>query len=922
MNALVGRVAERERLAAVAASAAEGFGEVLVVRGDPGVGKTALLDDLADGVDGLQVVRLLGVETEAGLAFAGLQRLLLRYRALGSAMPEIQRAALRVALGLEAGPPPDRHLVGLATLTLLAEAGHDRPIVCVVDDVQWLDQESLDALTFVARRIHADRVSMVLAARTSIAVAALAGLPELRLEGLEHAAAHELLSRSVAGDLDPVIAGRIVEATRGVPLAILDLGDELGGDQLSGGATLPDPLPLGGRLESHYLERVGELGTGSRTWLLLAAAEPSGDLARVSAAASALGIDPSDVRAAEETGLVRTRGRVRFRHPLVRSAVYGAADTEDRRRVHDALAAVTTDPVDEDSRAWHLGASRVEPDEHVAGVLARAADRARDRGGYSARVSFLVRAVELTPAGPARIDRTLAAAEAAAIGGAPVQASRLLASLEETELDPVGLGRSLMVRAAVHVYSGLADASADVPAMYLRAARAFEASDPVRAREALVRCASNLGGAEWMMRGCSVEEAATTIREIVGEEPRDVAGTALAALASFALDPYEVAAPQMRAAVDAIASDRVSPTELLELGMLGMVLATGLLDDDARTTILTRSAEVARAAGALYPLDVFLWVRSLTEADIGQLESAGRLLAEVGQVRDAIGLTPDQQEMFKNVEYLAWCGRGPDLEAQIERSGQAAVALGLGGAETMARAASALLASCAGDYETSYRLSAGIVEQNHLQVAQRALVNLVEAAVFTGRDEEARRALVRLESIAAASPTTWARGLAAVGRALVATDDETEVAFREAVQILEPTRNLAALGRARLLYGEWLLRRRRRADARFQLRGALGVFERMGAVRFAERARRELLASGGTEGPGDAAGPTRTSDLTAREATVAAMAAAGSTNAEIAAALLLSPHTVDFHLRKVFRKLGVTSRRELAGTLDAAERIS
>jgi DNA-binding CsgD family transcriptional regulator len=520
--------------------------------------------------------------------------------------------------------------------------------------------------------------------------------------------------------------------------------------------------------------------------------------------------------------------------------------------------------------------------------------------------------VELTAEGPARIARTLAAAEAAALAGAPVQAMTLLQALEGVDLDPVARGRVLMVQGVLQVYSGQPGAAAEVPTMYLAAARAFGEHAPDRARIALMSAFGQISGSDWMLRGCSAEDVGREARLLIGSDPVDGLGdVVLAAVSSFVLDEYEEAVPRMKQAVEALRTQQLPIHLVPALGGISVLLTTALYDDDARTELLLRCADALRDAGALMPLDPILWTLALTEADLGQLDSAERLLAEVFHKREAGGMTPDQQEMFKNVEYLAWRGTDPDLEAQIERSGQAAVALGFGGAETMARAASSLLAQSAGDYETAYRLSSGIWEQGFLQVAPRELPDVVEAAVFTDRQVEAERALAALARISDASGTTWARAVTATGRALVSRGEEAEDHFRDAVRILDSTRNVAAAARAHLLYGEWLHRSRRKADARFQLRTALEMFEAMGASRYAARARRELAATGA-----DVAEPEELQHgLTSREATVAALAADGATNAEIAASLLLSPHTVDFHLRKVYRKVGVSSRRELARTL-------
>ncbi|WP_336707093.1 helix-turn-helix transcriptional regulator [Oerskovia sp. USHLN155] len=936
-DALVGREREQRLLAATLADARRGESRVLVLRGEPGTGKSTLLGRAGAAAQDFTVLRLVGTETEADLPFAAIQRALLPRAARIETLPAPQAEALRVALGTSSGPVPDRFLVSLAVLSLLADLSDDAPTLVLADDAQWLDRESLDVLAFVGRRLHAEQVALVLAVRTGTpGEAALADLPTVDLAGLARDEALALLRGRVGTALDPQVADSIVTATGGNPLALLDLSDELSAAQLAGRAVLGAPLPVGSHLEEHYQRLTGAYGAATRRWLLLAAAEPTGDVAYVAAASATMRL-PDDASAPpEQDRLVSVDGRVMFRHPLVRSAVYRGATGSERRAAHAALADVTDRAVDVDLRAWHLSAATSGPDEAAAVALEAGAVRAHARGGYAARAAFLARAVELTAPGPRRDERAVSAAEAASLAGSPVRALALLEGVDDASLTPDVLARSLMARAVARKYAGAPRAAAESPALFLRAARALRASDPTAARDALLaafgeilaaesaagdgvladlaRQAAALGaaGPAGTSGTGTADEGAVT--PTTGDRPDDLAPTLLSALSALATMPDARCVQALRSAVDAMREPGATSSETFRRhGLLAVAATTALWDDAARDALLRQAAAQARAAGALPTLDSVLWVLSLCETVVGQLDSADRLLAEVHELREAVGLSPEQARVFANAELLAWHGPdSPALRDRIDDAERAAAHLGIGGAVSLARTARALLDLAAGDHAAAFEGVAVVAREGFMQVGTRVLPDLVESAVRSGHDDVARWALDRLADVTLASGAPWGLGVLSRSRALLAPDGEADAHFRDAVGHLSRTRSVADLARAHLLHGEWLRRRRRRREAAAALSTALDLFERMGADPFAARARRELSAvTGRAPAPRD----RPTTGLTAQEQTVVELAVTGATNAEIAASLFISTHTVHYHLRKAFRKLGVTSRRQLAHAL-------
>ncbi|GAA3394267.1 AAA family ATPase [Cryptosporangium minutisporangium] len=907
--ALWGRDAEQAELDSVLASLGDGLSRALVLRGEAGIGKTALLDYVASAADSeVRVLRVAGVEEETDFPFAALHRMLIPFFDLRDRLPALQRDALLVACGLADGPPADRHLVSLAALALLAEAASDGPLLCCIDDAQWLDADSVVAFAFVARRVHAESIGLVFAVRTGTPFTALDGLPCVDLEGLSDAAAGQVLRAVVPGALDRRVADQIVRATGGNPLALSDLGAELTADQLRGGRQLPEPLPIGTRLEAHYRRQVDALPEDTRTWLLLAAAEPTGHFGRINAAAAALGLPADAPEPAEAARLASITTEVRFRHPLVRSAVYSGAPPADRRAAHRALASATTAASEADRRAWHLAAAALGPDGAVADELERCAERAAARGGYAARVSFLARAAELTVDDRQRARRSVVAAQAAVTAGAPLQARTLLDGLDPAWLDDVDRGRALIARAYAGITMG-DGAVADAAAMCLAAAEAFGERAPDLARLALFRAVQWAINAEHLLRGTTVTAMADAILAHPWPDPliesRDLLAVGFATVAAHG---YEQGAPLLARGVEALLAEGTTDAQHLEQWVVAVTACMIRRDYVSADAVERRAIDVARRTGALWELDVALYTYSMANTELGRLDVAEQLVIEGHQIRSALGATAEQWEVYQHPELLAWRASAEYLPQRLEAIADASVPLGHGAVVRIARFAEALLALGTGRYPEACTTLRRLIDGDELCVHTRVLADLVEAAIRSGDRVLAERALAMLDTRASAAGTPWMECLFIRSRALLTHGDVAEDCYREAVDRLTRTEARLDLARAHLLYGEWLRREKRRRDARDQLRSAVALFEDIGAAAFAERARRELAATGETAQRGPE--PQR-SALTPQEATIAALARDGATNAEIAATLFLSASTVDYHLRKVFRKLEVTSRRQL-----------
>ncbi|MEU4475163.1 AAA family ATPase [Micromonospora sp. NPDC023888] len=897
---LLGRRRERDLLDRLMRDVRAGQSRVLVLRGEAGVGKTALLDYVTERTPPDRVLRTAGVEAETDLAYATLQLLCVPLMRHLDRLPGPQRNALATAFGLQVGRPPDGLLVGLAVLGLLAEAAAEQPLVCVVDDAQWLDRMSGTILTFVARRLDAESVALLFAVRSPTDEQLLGGLPELRVEGLPDVDAHALLDSVLPGLVDTRVRDRIVAETRGNPLALVELPRGLSPAELAFGLGGRSGTPLAGRVEEGFQRRIAALPTDSRRLLLTAAVEPVGDVSLLWRAVNRLGVDPAAAVPAEAAGLVELGTRVRLRHPLVRSASRRSAEPAELRAVHRALAEVTDAEQDPDRRAWHRAHAAVGPDEEVAGELERSAGRALARGGRAAAAAFLERAAELTADSRARGRRVLAAAQARFAAGATDQVAGLLAAAELSFLNPAQLAEveRLRARVAFALHSG----RAAVPPL-LEAARRLEALDPAAARETYLSAvgaalnAGRFGGDDLRL----IAQAARRVSE--GAEP---AGLLLAAFTTWSLEGQAAAVPLFARALHAVTVE----TDVDLAWLVGLVLHE-VWDDVAFQTLTEQAVSFARETGRLSLLPTALTFRATALIFAGRFADASDLLEEAGALAYAAGPSPHPATA---VILAAYRGREEPAVELIDALAKEAETGGMGWLLSVAGYSKAVLFNGLGNYPAALDAVRWAAEQDDLAVQQWALGELVEAAARSGAHAAAARARDRLAERTSLATTDWAIGTQALADALVGPDAEADERYRAAIDRLATTQLGLQLARARLLYGEWLRRSNRRGDARTQLRLSYEAFTVMGAEAFAQRAARELAATGETV-------RKRTGipeELTPQETQIARLAAAGRTNREIGAMLFLSARTVEWHLRKIFTKLGISSRRELRAAVGSS----
>jgi DNA-binding CsgD family transcriptional regulator len=894
-----------------------GESSVLVMRGEAGVGKTALLEYVAERAAECRIVRIGGVESEMELAFAGLHQLCAPMLNGLDGLPGPQANALRAAFGMQDGGAPDRFLVALAVLSLLAEAAEAQPLVCLVDDAQWLDRASAQTLAFVARRLLAEPIAMVFSVREPDDGNELTGLPELVVGGLGDADARSLLASALPGRLDERVRDQIVAETRGNPLALLELPRGLTSAELAGGFALPDARPVASRVEEAFVKRVRSLPPETQRLLLVAAAEPVGDVSLLWRAAERLGLRGDAGRPAEAAGLIDLGIRVRFRHPLMRSAAYRAADFRDRQEVHRALAEATDPETDPDRRAWHRAHAASGPDDAVAGELERSADRAQARGGAAAAAAFLARAAELTPDAAQRGKRALAAAQAKFDAAASDEALDLLASAELAPLDELQRARLERLRAEI---AFARTRGSDAPALLLAAARRFEPLDAAMAREthleamAAAMFAGRLGGRPGVREAAEAAQAAPA-----APQPPRAIDLLLDGLATRFTDGYAAGVPPLRIALEAFRREEEGSTARdVRWLWLACRLAQDLWDDELWYELTTRALRIARETGALRVLPTAATYRACLHVHAGAFGSASSLIVETDAIVEATGLAPLK---LASLMLAAWRGNEAEALGLLEAGLPLARARGEGMALGVAGWGTALLYNAHGRYAEALAAAQRACEYDDVGPFPWALVELIEAGVRSDATDAASAALDRLSERTQATGTEWALGIEAGSRALLSDGRDAEPLYREAVERLARSRGAVHLARARLLYGEWLRRENRRVDAREQLRAAYDDFSRIGAEGFAERARGELLATGESA-------PRRTAEtrdvLTPQEAQIARMASDRQTNPEIGAKLFISPRTVEYHLRKVFTKLDVSSRKELraalAGIPDAAGR--
>jgi DNA-binding CsgD family transcriptional regulator len=904
---LLGRRNECEALERLLAEARAGRSSVLVLCGESGAGKTVLLEYVRERASGFRIAQAGGVESEMELPFAGLQQVCAPLLDRLEHLPGPQRDALRLAFGLSEGAAPDRFLVSLAVLSLLSDVAEERPLVCLVDDAQWLDQASVQSLAFVARRLMAEPVALVFSVRESGDERALVGLPQLAVEGIGDRDARRLLASAVHGRLDEQVRDRIVAETRGNPLALLELPRGLTPAELAGGFGLPYARPLASRIEQSFLRRLRSLPDETQQLLLAAAAEPVGDPVLLWRAAGLLGIPASAAAPAETAGLLRIGVRAAFRHPLVRSATYRLADLDERRRVHRALADATDPEVDPDRRAWHRAQAASGPDEAVAGELERSADRAQRRGGLAAAAAFLERAVALTPHLARRGQRAVAAGQAKMASGAPDEALELLSIAERSPLDELHRARVDLVRAQI---AFAVNRGSDAPPLLLNAAKRLEPLDVNVARDTYLEAifaalfAGRLGKAGGLLEAAEAARSAPP-----ATQPPRAADLLLDGYALTITDGYAVGAPILQRAVRAFGSEDTATDEVLRYAFLASYAAQATWDEEGYRALPTRQIQLARDAGALSVLPLTLTMRIGAHLHAGELATAASLVEELNEVAEATGA---EIPPYAALALAAWHGREAEASALMQASMTAVVARGEGIGVTFIEWLTAVLYNGLGRHPDALAAAGPASEHPEELQSPLWLQELVEAAVRSGKPEQAAAALEELSQMTAIIGTDWAFGIEARSRALLSDGDAAERLYCKAIEHLARTEARVELARAHLLYGEWLRHEGRRVDARDQLRTSHDMLGSIGAEAFAARAARELAATGVTVRKRTV--ETR-DELTPQEAQIAGLARDGYTSPEIGAQLFISPRTVEWHLRKVFAKLDIRSRKQLQTAL-------
>ncbi len=904
---LLGRRSECQTIDALLGGVRAGQGQVLVIRGEAGVGKTALLDYLSSRATAFRLLRAASVESEMELPFAGLHQLCAPLLAHLGALPEPQRQALRTAFGLEAGEAANPFLVGLAVLSLLAHVAEDQPVVCVFDDAQWLDRPSALLLAFVARRLLADPIAMVFAVREPFESREFEGLPELPVQGLAAQDARALLDSVVIGPVDDRVKDRIVAETRGNPLGLLELPRSLSAGGLAGGFALPDARPLASRIEESYLLRVHQLPEETQRLLLAAAADPLGDAELLWRAAEKLAIGAGAAAPAATSGIIEVGVAVRFCHPLARSAVYRAATVQSRSEVHLALAEATDPESEPDRRAWHLGQAALEPDEAVASALERSANRARSRGGNAAAAAFLQRAAELTPSAGRRAARTMAAARATFEAGAPDAAQQLLNAADAGPLDDLQRARLGRLRAQIEFATRR---GTEAPPLLLDAASRLEPLNTELARETYLEAfAAALFTGRFDLSGSlrAISEAALAVP--VGPNPPRPLDLLLDGLATRMTAGHATAAPKLSLALSAFEGSAGSGSDASTPWLwLAWFVAGDLWDSDRWYGLAHAATALARDAGALNILPVCLEGSAAALVHAGQFSAAAALVRESDSISEATGNEPLR---YTSLVLAAWRGDEALTASLVASRLRDAEANGEGRVVGLAQYVTSVLHNGLGRYDAALAAARKGCEHDDLELTGFTLLELIEAGVRSG-DPGVGGALELLEARTAASSTPWALGVRARSRALLAVGNAAEEHYQAALDHLAGSGVAIHLARAHLIYGEWLRRENRRAQSREQLRTAFEMFSDFGADAFAERTRRELAATGETV---HKRGVDTRDLLTSQELQIARLAASRHTNPEIGSQLYLSPRTVEYHLHKVFSKLNIASRKELEAAL-------
>ncbi|MGV0735143.1 AAA family ATPase [Mycobacterium syngnathidarum] len=905
---MTGRQVERAILDQLVAALRAGQSRSLVIHGEVGIGKTALLDYLAARATDMRIVRTAGVESEMELAYAGLHQICAPFLDRLDHLPVPQREAMQVAFGISPGPTPDQFVFGLGLLGLLSHAAEEKPLLCVVDDQQWLDCASAKALAFVARRLGEESVGMVFATRERRIE--VVGLPDLPVAELPEDEARQLLDSALRGPIDARVRDQIVAETHGNPLALLELPRGASAVALAGGFVLPPADSLTGALEESFRRRYAALSSGARRLLLIAAADPTGDAALVWRSAARMGIGPDTAVEAADAGLADIGTHVRFRHPLVRSATYWSATAADRQSVHRTIGEETDPEHDPDRRIWHFAEAAAGPDADLADDLERSASQALRRGGLAAAAAFLERSALLTLDPARRGERALAAAEVKVQAGRFDTAIALVTTAESGPLDERQRARIDLLRAQL---AFAASRGGEASLLLLRAAKRFEPVDSDRARETYLdgisaaafagRLASPGGGVLDLSRAAAAAPAPP-------QSPRAI-DHLLDGLATNFVEGYPPAVPSLRAALARFPGTMTATDELRWMWLVNEA-ALHLWDDERWNALSARYLQLARDVGALTELPLALSTRAIMLVFTGELSAAAALIEEQAAATEATGINLGP---YAAAYLAAMRGQRAESTALTERILTEVPQRGEGIGIAIAEWTRALLHNGTGNYPEAMAAAQRALDQQEYPdlhypgIANWAAHELIEAAARSEMTDTATEAAEWITEMANASRTDWALGVGARSRALLAQGDEAEHLYREAIARLGASHVRTDLARAHLLYGEWLRRERRRVDAREQLRTAHQMLESMGMSAFADRARHELLATGETARKRSA--PTVTAELTAQEAQIARLARDGLSNPEIGTRLFISTKTVQYHLRKVFTKLGITSRGQL-----------
>jgi DNA-binding CsgD family transcriptional regulator len=904
----VGRSRESSLLHGLLDDARGGESRVLVVRGEPGVGKTALVQSVVSGASGWRVVRTVGVESEVELGYAALHQLCGRAVEGLERLPAPQRDALGAAFGLTAGTAPERFLVGLAVLSLLSSQAEEGPLLCIIDDAQWLDRESAQVLAFVARRLLTDPIVMLFVTRD--VDDDLRGLPELVLEGLTDEDADVVLSSVVHGPLNPQVHAHIIAETQGNPLALIELPRGLTPADLAVGFGVSDERPLPKRIEATFARRIDGLPPETQRLLLIAAADQVGQADKVWRAADILGIGPDAADPAADAELLEIDDTVRFRHPLVRSSAYRTAPPSERRIVHQALAEATDPVADPDRRAWHLAAASIGPDDTIADELERSAARAQERGGMMAAAAFLERSAEFTRDLERQALRRLLAAGAFLQAGAMDRARELLVQSSDHLVDPGARAQAMRMEGALRFADGR---GGDTPSLLFGAAIALRSLDPRSGDETMMEAAEAAMWAADLTTGTTTADVASAAR--TWYDPGNGDSTASLLLHGYSQRMtvgYPAPVEWWRRAVEAGADDVGGSTRLQLLGMLWN--ATGdMLDFEHHMAAARERVRQARQEGALATLPIALACLAWSELLAGRLDAAEASNTEGTNIADATGMPefPGAHGIIR-LGILAWRGGEQETRELAEAVVAEALERGQGLTIEIVKFLMSVVELGLGRYEEALKLSRAVFETDPWYVCSMNLGDLIEAAVRSDDLSTAHAALSRLSERAQATQTPWGLGLLARGRALMASDEDAEALYLESLEQLGRSGVVTDFARTRLLYGEWLRRQRRRREARDQLRAAYETFLTIGAGAFTRRVESELLATG--EHARARTDETR-SELTPQELQVALLAADGQSNVEIAAQLYISAHTVSYHLRKVYAKLDVKSRSHLVKAL-------